>query len=155
MKVGTSVKAWVACLLMLAGPLAFAQPTAEEAQARVPVKVEVVSVSNDGEVLEPRRLARMQATFAKQGLNFSAFRRLSSERVELTAQRPTRIELPNGRHVNLRLDGLEEGTARVKVAIPGLLDETLVTLGRKGVVYQAAGDHGSGKLVLVLRPARR
>lgn len=145
---------WVACLMLLVAPAAWAQDGASEA-AKVPLRVDVVSVSNDGDVVEPRRLSRMKATFAKQGLAFSSFRRLSSERVEVTANAPTRLKLPNGKEVSLRLDRLEQGSARVKVAIPGLLDETLVTLGRKGVVYQAAGDHGSGKLVLVLRPSRR
>ncbi|HLT32090.1 MAG TPA: hypothetical protein VK013_18770 [Myxococcaceae bacterium] len=145
---------WVACLMLLAAPAVWAQDAAT-AEAKVPLRVDVVSVSNDGDVVEPRRLSRMKATFAKQGLDFSSFRRLSSERVEVTAQAPTQLKLPNGKQVSLRLDRMEKGTARVKVAIPGLLDETLVTLGRKGVVYQAAGDHGGGKLVLVLRPSRR
>jgi len=121
---------------------------------KVPLRVDVVTVSNNGDVTEPESLSAMRATFARKGLNFTAFRQLSSARIEVGAKTPTVIKLPNGREVSLRLEKMEKGSAQVKLAIPGLLDETLVTLGKKGTVYQQAGSYQSGKLVLVLNPAR-
>lgn len=121
---------------------------------KVPLRVDVVNVSNNGQVTEPESLSAMRSTFARKGLNFSSFKQLSSARIEVNAQTPTVIKLPNGREVSLRLEGMEKGSAKVKLAIPGLLEETLVTLGKKGTVYQQAGSYQSGKLVLVLNPAR-
>lgn len=121
---------------------------------KVPLRVDVVSVSNNGQVTEPKSLSAMRSTFAKQGLEFSAFKQLSSARIEVGASAPTVIKLPNGREASLRLDKMENDTAHVKLEIPGLLKETLLTLGKKGIVYQQAGSYQSGKLVLVINPAR-
>lgn len=140
-------------LALVAGLLSTGVALAEDA-VKVPLRVDVVSVSNDGNLTEPKSLAAMRSTFTKQGLNFSAYQQLSTARIEVGAGAPTVIKLPNGRQASLRLDKMENDTAHVKLEIPGLLKETLLTLGKKGTVYQQVGSYQSGKLVLVISPAR-
>ena len=89
--------------------------------AKVPLQVDVVSVSNEGAVLEPAALKKMKDTFDRQGPNFTAYRQLSSARLEVSAEPPTELKLPNGRTVSLRLDKLDKDSAQVKLSIPGLL----------------------------------
>lgn len=145
----TSARNWVLGVGLLVASLAWA-----DKPAKVPLQVDVVSVSNEGTVLEPATLKKMKDTFDRQGLSFTAYRQLSSARLEVSAEPPTELKLPNGRTVSLRLDKLDKDSAQVKLSIPGLLDESRVTLGKAGTVYQQAGNHRGGKLVLVLSPSR-
>ena len=65
---------------------------------------------------------------------------------------PKEIALPNGRKVQLVLQGLTDGVASVQVEIGDAKSplKTVIRLGREGKVYQHAGRHDGGKLILVL-----
>ncbi len=127
-------------------------PLAAHAQdQKVKVQVEVVLVSNKGDTVDPPELAQMKETFRKQNFNFSSFKRLSLETVEVSAGKATEVRLPNGVNASLKLMAFKEDVATVHVEIPrqSAVD---VELGRQGSVYQKAGKHVGGELILVLSP---
>jgi hypothetical protein len=141
--------------VVLSAWLAASSAQAQEAAgAKVPLQVDVVQLSNQGAQVEPPALEGMKKTFARQGIAFSSFRQLSTNRVEVQKQPPTELKLPNGKTAQLTLQKLEKDPAEVKLAIPGLIAGTVLRLGKQGTVYQQAGTHQGGKLVLVIRPAR-
>jgi hypothetical protein len=130
-------------LLPLAG--AHAQPQTVKVQA------EVVLASNKGEVVEPPELEKMKELFRKQNFSFTSFKRLSIDTVTVEAQKATELKLPNGTNVSLKLLAFKDGTATVSVVIP-MQSTVEVELGRQGSVYQKAGRHVGGELILVLSP---
>jgi hypothetical protein len=101
--------------------------------------------------VEPEELSKMKETFQKQNFNFTSFKRLSQETVEVGSKQSTEVRLPNGVNATLRLLALKEGIATVRVDIPRL-SAMDVELGRQGSVYQKAGRHVGGELILVLSP---
>ncbi len=133
---------------LLLSPLA---AHAQEQEQKVKLQVEVVLVSNKGDTVEPPELAQMKETFRKQNFNFSSFKRLSLETVEVSADKATEVRLPNGVNASLKLMAFKEDVATVHVEIPrqSAVD---VELGRQGSVYQKAGKHVGGELILVLSP---
>ncbi|MDY7227779.1 hypothetical protein [Hyalangium rubrum] len=137
-------------LLMLGLVLVPQRSYAQEEQ-KLKIQVEVVLASNKGDAVEPAELNKMKETFQKQNFNFTSFKRLSLETLELDAQKTTEVRLPNGVNASLKLLGLKEGIATVHVDIPrqSAVD---VELGRHGSVYQKAGKHVGGELILVLSP---
>ena len=146
----------LAALVLVAGaPVAHAQPKdappadAQKAQKPVAVRVDVVLASNQGDVVDPPELEKMKASFQKQAFAFTSFRRLQSETLQLAPGKPGEVRLPNGGRASLTLVKLEGNTATVRVDQEGALAVD-VRLGREGHVYQHAGDHGGGKLVLAL-----
>ncbi|MFY1831847.1 hypothetical protein ACN47A_38385 [Myxococcus fulvus] len=123
---------------------------AQEEQ-KVSVQVEVVLASKKGSEVDPPELAKMKEQFQKQNFNFTSFKRLSNDKLDVTAKQSTEVKLPNGSNASLQLVGMKDGTATVRVAIPR--QPTLdVELGRQGAVYQKAGKHVGGELILVLSP---
>ena len=74
------------------------------------------------------------------------------EQLALTHQ-PVELKLPNQRTATLRLDGMKAGVATVRVEISDL-SRTTMTMGREGSLFQHAGDHEGGQLILVLSPDR-
>ncbi|WP_420715346.1 hypothetical protein [Myxococcus sp. MISCRS1] len=123
---------------------------AQEEQ-KVRVQVEVVLASKKGTEVDPPELAKMKEQFQKQNFNFTSFKRLSNDTLDVTAKQSTEVKLPNGSNASLQLVGMKDGTATVRVAIPR--QPTLdVELGRQGAVYQKAGKHVGGELILVLSP---
>jgi hypothetical protein len=127
-------------------------PAAARAQDdKVQVQAEVVLASKKGSEVEPPELAKMKEQFQKQNFNFTSFKRLSLQVLEVNAKSPTEVKLPNGTNATLQLLALKEGIATVRVAIPR--QPTLdVELGRQGAVYQKAGKYVGGELILVLTP---
>jgi hypothetical protein len=127
-------------------------PLAAQAQEQtVKIQVQVVLASNKGDTVDPPELAQMRETFRKQNFSFTSFKRLALDTVELSAQKPAEVRLPNGVNATLKLLALKEGIATVRVDIPqqSAVD---VELGRQGSVYQKAGKHVGGELILVLSP---
>ncbi len=131
--------------------LGFVPGTARAQEEKVQVRVEVVLASNKGTAVEPPELAKMKDLFQKQNFSFTSFKRLSQETLEVSAQKATEVKLPNGVNASLKLLGLKDGIATVRVDIPrqSAMD---VELGRQGTVYQKAGRHVGGELILVLSP---
>lgn len=127
-------------------------PVAARAQdEKVQVQAEVVLASKKGSEVEPPELAKMKEQFQKQNFNFTSFKRLSLQVLDVTAKQPTELKLPSGTNASLQLLGMKDGIATVRVAIPR--QPTLdVELGRQGAVYQKAGKYVGGELILVLSP---
>ena len=132
--------------LFLLSPPAHAQAPAAQ---KLRVEVEVVLVSRGAAELSPPSLQKMKETFEKQGFNFTSFKRLSQQRLEVSTQAATEVKLPNGVNASLRLSKLEGDTATLRVDVPQL-SAVDVVLGREGSVYQRAGKHEGGELILVL-----
>ena len=125
-------------------------PTVAQAQEeKLKVKVEVVLVSRKGTEVEPAELQKMKDSFQKQNFNFTSFKRLSQQTLEVSSQQPTEVKLPNGVNASLRLLRLQGDTATLRVEVPQLSGMD-VELGREGAVYQRAGKHVGGELILVL-----
>lgn len=116
----------------------------------VSVRVETVLASNKGTEVDPPDLAKMKDTFQKQNFSFTSFKRLALSTVKLTPVKKTAdVKLPNGVNASLTLMGVKDGTATVRVDVPRQ-STTDVELGRQGSIYQLAGSHVGGKLILVL-----
>jgi hypothetical protein len=137
------------CAALLALSLLMLPALALAQDEKVPVQVEVVLASNKGSEVQPAELGKMKATFQKQNFSFTSFKRLSLETLQVTAAKASEVRLPNGVNASLQLLKFEKGTATVRVDVPQLT-ATDVELGRQGSIYQLAGDHVGGKLILVL-----
>lgn len=129
-----------------------AAPSGARAQGqKVKVNVAVVYLSSEGKAVDPS-LVEMKKSFDKSGVAFSSYQQMSSKAEELTAGKPMEIALPNGSKATLTLTGIDQGTAKVDLAVAGL--KTGVALGRENSVYQDAGAYKSGKLMIVLSAAK-
>jgi hypothetical protein len=122
---------------------------ARAADQKLKVQVEVVLVSKKGTEVEPAELQKMKDTFQRQNFNFTSFKRLSQQTLEVSSQEPTEVKLPNGVNASLRLLRMQGDTATLRVDVPQL-SAVDVELGREGAVYQRAGKHVGGELILVL-----
>jgi hypothetical protein len=116
---------------------------------KLKVQVEVVLVSQKGTEVDPPQLQKMKETFQKQNFNFTSFKRLSQQTLEVGNKEPTEVKLPNGVNASLRLLRMQGDTATLRVEVPQL-SAVDVELGREGAVYQRAGKHVGGELILVL-----
>ena len=134
--------------LTLVGVLLSA-PAALAADEKLKVKVEVVLVSKKGDEVEPAELQKMKDSFARQNFNFTSFKRLSQQTLEVGNKESTDVKLPNGVNASLRLLRMQGDTATLRVEVPQL-SAVDVELGREGAVYQRAGKHVGGELILVL-----
>jgi len=141
----TPTALWVLALLGL-----FLLPRAARAEGqKLKVEVEVVLVSRKGNEVDPPQLQKMKETFQRQNFNFTSFKRLSQQTLEVSSKEPTEVKLPNGVNASLRLLRLQGDTATLRVEVPQL-SAVDVELGREGAVYQRAGKHVGGELILVL-----
>lgn len=130
--------------------LAFASGAAMAAEPKVRVNAQIVLASNNGNTVDPPALAGMKNQFTQKGFAFTSYRRLSSEKLSLKRD-PVELKLPNQRTATLRLDAMKAGVATVRVDISNLSSTTL-TMGREGSLFQHAGEHEGGQLILVLSP---
>ncbi len=130
--------------------LVFASGVALAAEPKVRISAEVILASNNGNIIDPPALARMKNQFSQKGFAFTSYRRLSSEKLSLKRE-PVELKLPNQRTATLRLDAMKAGVATVRVDISDLSSTTL-TMGREGSLFQHAGDHAGGQLILKLSP---
>ena len=130
--------------------LLFAAGVAWAGEPKVRINAEVILASNNGDAVDPPALARMKNQFSQKGFAFTSYRRLSSEKLSLKRE-PVELKLPNQRTATLRLDAIKAGVATVRVDISDLSSTTL-TMGREGSLFQHAGDHDGGQLILVLSP---
>jgi hypothetical protein len=118
-------------------------------EQKLKVEVEVVLVSRKGTEVDPPQLQKMKETFQRQNFNFTSFKRLSQQSIEVSSKEPTEVKLPNGVNASLRLLRMQGDTATLRVEAPQL-SAVDVELGREGAVYQRAGKHVGGELILVL-----
>ena len=136
----------VRCALLAALVCAF--PVA--AQPHVSLWAEVVQASNEGTGVDAG-LEKMQQQFAKSGITYKSYRRLSREQLQLAQGHAAEVRLPNGKVATLTLLSVKGSQSEVSVSVPPL--QTTYTLGREGSVYLQAGPHANGVLILVLTPA--
>lgn len=137
-------------LLVLALLGLFLLPGAALAQEqKLKVEVEVVLVSRKGTEVDPPQLQKMKETFQRQNFNFTSFKRLSQQSLEVGSKEATEVKLPNGVNASLKLLRMQGDTATLRVDVPQL-SAVDVELGREGAVYQRAGKHVGGELILVL-----
>jgi hypothetical protein len=142
------VRTWALALLALVAGLLLPRPARAE-EENLKVQVEVVLVSRKDTVVEPAELQKMKETFQRENFNFTSFRRLSQQTVEVGRQKPTEVRLPNGVNASLKLLRMQGDTATLRVEVPQL-SAMDVELGREGALYQRAGKHVGGELILVL-----
>jgi hypothetical protein len=122
---------------------------ASAAESKVEVLVEEVHASNASTAVDPP-LVPMKESFAKAGLNYTSFRRLSRQRLTLEQGKGHELKLANGSSSQLTLKDLRHNNAHVEVSLPPV--KTTYTLGREGSVFIQAGPHNGGMLILVLSP---
>jgi hypothetical protein len=132
----------------LLAALLLALPVA--AESRVSLLAEVVQASNEGAGVDAG-LEKMREQFAKSGIVYKSYRRLSHEQLQLVPGKPVDVRLPNAKTATLTLLSLKGSQSQVSVALPPL--QTTYTLGKEGSVYLQAGPHANGVLILVLTPA--
>jgi hypothetical protein len=118
-------------------------------QSHVSLAADVVQASNEGAGVDAG-LEKMRDQFAKSGIVYKSYRRLSHEQVQLLLQRAVEVRLPNAKTATLTLVSLKGSQSQVSVSLPPL--QTTYTLGREGSVYLQAGPHANGVLILVLTP---
>jgi len=120
------------------------------ADNHVALLAEVVQATNDASGVDPG-LERMREQFAKSGITYKSYRRLSHEQLQLAAGKPAEVRLPNAKTATLTLLSVKGSQSQVSVSLPPL--QTTYTLGREGSVYLQAGPHANGVLILVLTPS--
>jgi hypothetical protein len=120
------------------------------AESRVAVLAEVVHASNEATGVDPG-LEKMREQFAKSGIVYKSYRRLSHEQLQLAPGKPAEVRLPNAKTATLTLLSVKGSLSQVSVSVPPL--QTTYTLGREGSVYLQAGPHANGVLILVLTPS--
>ena len=148
MRTTTRMPGALLLVLALLG-LALVPGSALAQEQKLKVEVEVVLVSRKGTEVDPPQLQKMKETFQRQNFNFTSFKRLSQQSIEVNSKEPTEVKLPNGVNASLKLMNLQGDTATLRVEVPQL-SAVDVELGREGAVYQRAGKHVGGELILVL-----
>ena len=118
-------------------------------QSHVALAADVVQASNEGAGVDAG-LEKMREQFAKSGIVYKSYRRVSHEQLQLLLQRAVEVRLPNAKTATLTLLSLKGSQSQVSVSLPPL--QTTYTLGREGSVYLQAGPHANGVLILVLTP---
>jgi len=132
----------------LLSALLLAVPAA--ADGRISLLADVVQASNDGTGVDPG-LEKMREQFAKSGITYKSYRRLSEVPLQLALGKPAEVRLPNGKAATVTLLSVKGTQSQVSVSLPPL--HTTYTLGREGSVYLQAGPHAGGVLILVLTPS--
>ncbi len=145
----TTTRMPTALLALALVGLFLAPPAARAEEQKLKVQVEVVLVSSKSTEVDPPELQKMKETFQRQNFNFTSFKRLSQQSLEVSSKDPTEVRLPNGVNASLRLLRMQGDTATLRVEVPQL-SAVDVELGREGSVYQRAGKHVGGELILVL-----
>ena len=120
------------------------------AENRLSLWAEVVQASNEGTAIDAG-LEKMREQFAKSGIVYKSYRRLSQEQLQLVPGKPVEVHLPNAKTATLTLLSLKGSRSQVSVSLPPV--QTTYTLGREGSVYMQAGPHANGVLILVLTPS--
>lgn len=120
------------------------------ADSRVALVADVVQASNE-ETGVDAGLEKMREQFAKSGIIYKSYRRLSEVSLQLLLGKPAEVRLPNGKAATLTLLSVKGSQSQVSVSLPPL--HTTYTLGREGSVYLQAGPHAGGVLILVLTPS--
>ena len=120
------------------------------AQGHISLVAEVVQASNEGTTVDPG-LEKMREQFAKSGITYKSYRRLSQEQLQLVVGKAAEVRLPNNKSASLTLLSVKGTQSQVSVSLPPL--HTTYTLGREGSVYLQAGPYASGVLILVLTPS--
>lgn len=128
--------------------------TAAFADEKVAVVAEVVTVSKQGNEVDPPSLQTMKDEFKKspQSAAYTSFKRVSTQKLVLEKGKSVTVQLLGSGQAQVRLDSLQQDTAQISVDVPKLV-KTSLTLGKKGALYQQVSRQGTDPLVfLVLSP---
>lgn len=145
----------LAAVLGVCAVLAGLQARADE--PKVAVLAEVILLSNEGDTIDPPRLATLKKELERAGAKFTSVKRLSDQKVSVEQNKPAEVKLPDGRAASLKMVGMKDGVASVSVTVPSQKDakkplvETTYQTGRSSLTVPA-GDYANGKLVLLLSP---
>lgn len=120
------------------------------AEPSVPVQAEVVHASTAAGTVEPS-LAKMRDAMASR-VKYLSMKKLEAKKLELVANKPQLIELPNKKTAELTLQSVKDDVATLKVKLPPT--EAVYTLGREKSLYLQGGAHDGGDLWLVLSQPR-
>jgi hypothetical protein len=115
----------------------------------VVLSADVVQASNESTGVDAG-LEKMREQFAKSGIVYKSYRRLSHEQLQLALGKAVEVRLPNAKTASLTLLSMKGSQSQVSVSLPPV--QTTYTLGREGSVYLQAGPHANGVLILVLTP---
>lgn len=119
------------------------------AESHVALSADVVQASNEATGVDAG-LEKMREQFAKSGIVYKSYRRLSHEALQLAQGKAVEVRLPNTKTATLTLLSLKGSQSEVSVSLPPV--QTTYILGREGSVYLQAGPHATGVLILVLTP---
>ena len=108
--------------------LALALPV--RAEGRIALFAEVVHASNDATGVDPG-LEKMREQFAKSGISYKSYRRISRDQLQLQAGKPIEVRLPNSKTATLTLLSVKGSQSQVSVSLPPLQTTYLGPRGQR------------------------
>jgi len=134
--------------LALAVGWLFAGAAAAEEAEKIPVKVLVTHVSNEGTGVEPGGKG-LHDNFRKHQIPFNSVRVIKKERVVMELDEVHRIPLPNGRKARIRPISRRENSVLMAVDVEGSVKVDARMRSQKPFIIRA-GKHDGGNLVISL-----
>ena len=131
---------------LVVGAVALFSLTSLAAEPSVTVQAEVIFASTAAGTVDPT-LTKMRDTLAPK-VKYLTMKKLESKKLELVANKPQVIALPNQKQAELTLQALEKNVATVKVKTPSV--ETVYSLAREKSLSAPAGQNEGGDLWLVV-----
>lgn len=120
------------------------------AEPSVPVQAEVVHATTSTGTVDPS-LVKMRDAMASR-VKYQGLKKLDAKKLELVANKPQLVSLPNQKVAELTLQSVKDDVATLKVKLPPT--EAVYTLGREKSLYVQGGAHDGGDLWLVLSQPR-
>ena len=120
------------------------------AEPSVPVQAEVVHATTAAGTVDPS-LVKMRDAMASR-VKYQGMKKLDAKKLELVANKPQLVSLPNQKVAELTLQSVKDDVATLKVKLPPT--EAVYTLGREKSLYLQGGAHDGGDLWLVLSQPR-
>lgn len=120
------------------------------AEPSVPVQAEVVHATTAAGTVDPS-LVKMRDAMASR-VKYQGLKKLDAKKLELVANKPQLLSLPNQKVAELTLQSVKDDVATLKVKLPPT--EAVYTLGREKSLYLQGGAHDGGDLWLVLSQPR-
>lgn len=120
------------------------------AEPSVPVQADVVHATTAAGTVDPA-LVKMRDAMAAR-VKYQGMKKLDAKKLELVANKPQLLTLPNQKVAELTLQSVKDDIATLKVKLPPT--EAVYTLGREKSLYLQGGAHDGGDLWLVLSQPR-
>jgi hypothetical protein len=143
---------WTAALALcacIAAP-ALADPKDKPKKSKVPLRVMVTRLSNDGRGIDPG--ARdLENKLSNQGIRYDSAQVLEKKRMQLQMNEVGTIDLPNGRKARVRPMHRSEDGVLMAVDVDGASKADVRAKPNHTVIF-SAGPYEDGKLVLSVEP---